>query len=81
MLQQGLNMEKWDEDLIARLLPHNEELRKCVADHRRYEEQLEKFNQRPDLTNDEEVEKKRIQKLKLAGRDRIEAILAKHRQG
>jgi hypothetical protein len=33
------------------------------------------------LTNEEEVEKKRIQKLKLAGRDKIEAILAKHRQG
>jgi uncharacterized protein YdcH (DUF465 family) len=74
-------MEKWDEELIARLLPHNEELRRYIEDHRRYEEQLEKFNQRPYLTNEEEVEKKSIQKLKLAGRDKIEAILAKHRQG
>ena len=74
-------MEKWDEELIARLLPHNEELRGYVEDHRRYEEQLEKFAQRPYLTYEEEVEKKRIQKLKLAGRDKIEAILAKHRQG
>jgi uncharacterized protein YdcH (DUF465 family) len=74
-------MEKWDEELIARLLPHNEELSRYVEEHRRFEEQLEKFNQRPYLTNEEEVEKKRIQKLKLAGRDKIEAILAKHRQG
>ena len=74
-------MEKWDEELIARLLPHNEELSRYVEDHRRFEEQLENFNQRPYLTNEEEVEKKRIQKLKLAGRDKIEAILAKHRQG
>jgi hypothetical protein len=74
-------MEKWDEELIARLLPHNEELRTYIEAHRGYEEQLEKFNQRPYLTNEEEVEKKRIQKLKLAGRDKIEAILAKHRQG
>jgi hypothetical protein len=74
-------MEKWDEELIARLLPHNEALRRYIEEHRRYEEQLEKFNQRPYLTNEEEVEKKRIQKLKLAGRDQIEAILAKHRQG
>jgi uncharacterized protein len=74
-------MEKWDEELIARLLPHNEELRRCIEDHRRYEDQLEKFNQRPYLTNEEEVEKKSIQKLKLAGRDKIEAILAEHRQG
>jgi hypothetical protein len=31
------------------------------------------------LTPEEEVQKKKIQKLKLAGRDRIEAILAKYR--
>ena len=36
-------MEKWDEDLIARLLPHDDELRKYVEAHRRYEEQLEQF--------------------------------------
>ena len=72
-------MEKWDEELIARLLPRNEELRKYIEAHRRYEEQLEEFSQRPYLTTEEEMEKKRIQKLKLAGRDRIEAILAKNR--
>jgi hypothetical protein len=72
-------MEKWDEELIARLLPRSEELRLYIEEHQLYEEQLEKFSQRPYLTNEEEMEKKRIQKLKLAGRDKIEAILAKHR--
>ena len=72
-------MEKWDEELIARLLPLDEELRKQVEEHRRFEEQLEKFSQRPYLTTEEEMEKRRIQKLKLAGRDKIEAILARHR--
>ena len=72
-------MEKWDEELIARLLPQEEELRRHVEKHRRYEEELERFNQRPYLTTDEEMEKRRIQKQKLAGRDKIEAILAKHR--
>ena len=74
-------MEKWDEELIARLLPHEEGLRTYIEEHRHYEEQLERFNQRPYLTAEEEMEKKRLQKLKLAGRDKIEAILAKHRQG
>jgi hypothetical protein len=74
-------MEKWDAELIARLLPHNEELRMCLEKHKKYEEQLEQFNQRPYLTTEEALEKKRIQKLKLAGRDRIEAILAMYRQG
>jgi uncharacterized protein YdcH (DUF465 family) len=73
-------MEKWDEELIARLHPHDEELRKQVAAHRKYEEQLEEFNRRPYLTTEEAMEKKRIQKLKLAGRDKIEAILARYRQ-
>lgn len=72
-------MEKWDEELIARLLPRSEELRQYIEEHQRYEEQLVKFSQRPYLTTEEEMEKKRIQKLKLAGRDKIEAILAKHR--
>ena len=72
-------MEKWDEELVARLLPRSEELRQYIEEHQRYEEQLKKFSQRPYLTTEEEMEKKRIQKLKLAGRDKIEAILAKHR--
>ena len=72
-------MEKWDEELIGRLLLHNEELRECLEKHRNYEEQLEKFSQRPYLTTEEEIEKRRLQKMKLAGRDKIEAILAKHR--
>ena len=72
-------MEKWDEELIARLLPRDEELRKYIEAHRQYEERLEEFGQRAYLSTEEEMEKKRIQKLKLAGRDKIEAILAKHR--
>ncbi|MDH3555481.1 MAG: DUF465 domain-containing protein [Syntrophobacteria bacterium] len=72
-------MEKWDEELVARLLPRSEELRQYIEEHQSYEEQLEKFSQRPYLTTEEEMEKKRIQKLKLAGRDKIEAILVKHR--
>lgn len=73
-------MEKWDEELIGRLLPHDEELREYIEQHRQYEEQLERFSQRRYLTTEEEIEKRRLQKLKLAGRDKIEAILAKHRQ-
>ena len=73
------DMEKRDEELIARLLPHDEELRKYIEEHRRFEEKLEQFQQRAYLTTEETMEKKRIQKLKLVGRDKIEAILAKHR--
>ena len=73
-------MEKRDEEIIARALPIDEELRKYVEEHRRYEEILEEMNKRPYLTTEEAMERKRIQKLKLAGKDMIEAILAKYRE-
>lgn len=74
-------MEKRDLELIAQLLPYNEELRHYLEQHKKFEEQLERFNQRPYLSPEEAMEKKRIKKLKLAGRDKIEAILAKYRGG
>jgi len=76
----GETMERKDEELVAHLIPHNEELRVLMENHRLYESRLEDFNRRPYLTTQEAVEKKRLQKLKLAGRDRIEAILAEYRK-
>ena len=72
-------METRDEELIAGLIETDEELRTLVESHREFERQLEEFNRRPYLTTEESMERKRIQKQKLAGKDRIEAILAQHR--
>ena len=72
-------MEQRDEEIIAQLIGENEELRRLVEAHREFERQLEEFNRRPYLTTEEAVQKKKIQKMKLAGKDRIEAILAEHR--
>jgi hypothetical protein len=72
-------MEKKDEELIEKLLPDHEELRKLVAEHKSFESQLDEYKKRLYLSEEENLEKKRIQKLKLAGRDRIEQILKDHR--
>lgn len=72
-------MEKNDQELIERLMPEHEELRRLVAEHQEFENRLAEFNKRLYLTEEEALEKKRIQKLKLAGRDRIERILDEHR--
>jgi hypothetical protein len=72
-------MEERDEKLIAHLIQGNETLKEHVQQHRDYEKQLEEFNKRIHLTTDESMERKRIQKLKLANRDRIERILVEHR--
>jgi hypothetical protein len=73
-------MEKRDEELIDRLMPENEELQKLVKKHKEFEAQLEEFNRRLYLSEEQNREKKRIQKLKLAGRDRIEQILRDYRK-
>ena len=72
-------MEKRDLELIQKYISNDPELKKFMEDHEGYERKLEQFNRQAYLTADEEIEKKKIQKLKLAGRDRIEAILARYR--
>ena len=72
-------MEQRDLELIHRLIPSDPELKRFMDEHWEFERKLAELNRRLYLTPEEELERKRIQKLKLAGRDRIEAILAKYR--
>jgi uncharacterized protein YdcH (DUF465 family) len=73
-------MEKEDELLISKYIDGDEELRRYVEDHKRLENQIEGYNRRVYLTPEEEMEKKRLQKRKLLGKDRIHEILSKYRQ-
>jgi uncharacterized protein len=72
-------MEKRDQELIEKLLTENPELDKLVKEHREFEVQLEEFNKKIYLTEEENRQRKSLQKLKLAGRDRIEQILKAYR--
>ena len=73
-------MEERDERLIAELVKDNITLKQHIEQHQEYERQLEEFNKQVYLSPEESSERKRIQKLKLANRDRIELILAEHRR-
>ncbi len=73
-------MEKHDLELINRYIERDPELKRYMDEHLEYERLLEEFNRRPYLTAEESLERKRLQKLKLAGRDKIEQILAKYRK-
>jgi len=73
-------MEKQDLELIEQLADKDPELKKFWEEHHEFERRLEEFNRRPYLTTAETMERKRLQKLKLAGRDRMEQILAKYRR-
>lgn len=72
-------MEKRDFELVQKHIASDPELKRYMDEHEEFERRLKEMSQHLYLTPAEEVERKRIQKLKLAGRDRIEAILAKYR--
>ncbi len=72
-------MEKRDEELIGTLVEQDPELRKYYQEHLDLERQLAGLRHKGVLTPEEDLEKKRIQKVKLAGKDRIMEILARHR--
>ncbi|MDH5679278.1 MAG: DUF465 domain-containing protein [Nitrospinota bacterium] len=58
-----------------KLLDENEEYKKLYTDHLHYESVLEEFQQKKFLTPEEDLEFKRIKKLKLAGKDRMTQLL------
>jgi len=72
-------MDKKDEELIRELVGREPELRERYDEHQQLEAQLALLQQRPYLSAEEEFERKRLQKLKLAGKDRIMEILSRHR--
>ena len=72
-------MEKQDEELIRSLLDRDQELRRFYEEHLDLEKQLAALQHKHYLTPEEELECKRIQKTKLAGKDRIMEILARFR--
>lgn len=73
-------MERREEELIISLLDKDPELKKYYEEHQNLEKELLKYQHKSYLTPLEELEKKRLQKLKLAGKDKIMAILGRYQQ-
>lgn len=72
-------MDERDTKLIEKLVGQDKELKKYMDEHTEFEKKLKEYSEKPYLTPEEEIERKRIQKLKLAGRDKVEKILSKYR--
>ena len=72
-------MEMDEGTLIEQLKAGNPEFRQLMEEHLQYERLLEEFNKFRYLTSEQEIEKKRIQKLKLMGKDRMAEILKGHK--
>jgi hypothetical protein len=72
-------MENHEEQTIVSLLDREPELKKFYDEHLELEKKLAEFQHKHHLSPDEEVEMKRIQKLKLIGKDRMMEIVGRHR--
>ena len=72
-------MEAKDEQLILSLVDRDPELKRLHEEHVQLEKQLAQMNHKGFLNADEEIERKRIQKVKLAGKDRMMEILSRYR--
>jgi uncharacterized protein len=72
-------METDENTLIEHLKQTNPEFRRLMEEHLRYEQQLEEFKQLRYLTSEQEIEKKRVQKTKLRGKDRMAEILKEYK--
>jgi uncharacterized protein YdcH (DUF465 family) len=68
-------MEQQNPVVIQQLCEENPRFRKLHEEHLLFEKQLIDLDERVYLSAEEELERKKIQKLKLAGKDEMEDIL------
>ena len=68
-------MAEMEQSLVQQLCEENPRFRKLHEEHVLFEKKLQEFDERVYLSPDEEIERKTIQKLKLAGKDEMEIIL------
>jgi uncharacterized protein YdcH (DUF465 family) len=64
-----------EEPLAKKLLTENVAFQRLWAEHQRYEEQLADFDRLPHLLPEQELARRTIQKLKLAGKDKMAALV------
>lgn len=73
-------MEESDKATIQQLVDQNPRFRLLYEEHLLLEKELKQYNDKTFLSPDEELEKKKIQKMKLAGKDEMDQILRARRQ-
>ena len=69
-----------DQNLIQRLSEENPRFRKLHEEHILFEKKLQEYEVKSYLSDEEDIERKKIQKLKLAGKDEMELLLKDLRQ-
>jgi len=70
-----------DAAVIEQAKRENPEFCRLLEEHQQYEDQLAAYNDLRFMTSAQEIDRKRLQKLKLQGKDRILAILQQYQVG
>lgn len=73
-------MAETDQDLIRRLTEESPRFRKLHEEHVLFEKKLQEYEEMVYLSDEADLERKKVQKLKLAGKDEMEAMLRDFRQ-
>jgi len=68
------------DDLKEELIQTDEQFRRLYEEHKAYERRLAEINQKSLLSQDDEIEEKKIKLHKLVLKDRMEEILRAHRE-
>lgn len=68
-------LEGIDEALIEQAKRDNSEFCRLLEEHQQFEDQLAAYSELRYMTSEQEVDRKRLQKLKLQGKDRLLEIL------
>ena len=68
------------DDLKAELIETDDDFRRLFEEHQEYERRLQAIHQKTLLSQDDEMEEKKIKLHKLALKDRMEQILRAHRE-
>ena len=63
-------------DVTEKLVSESPRFRKLYEAHMLFEKELQQLDDRSHLTPEDEFQRKKIQKLKLAGKDEMERILS-----
>lgn len=74
-------MEVNEEAVLERLRVEDPEFRKWEEEHKELEHKLRSIDSHPHLTSEEEIERKRIQKLKLLAKDRMVELIRRYKLG
>jgi uncharacterized protein YdcH (DUF465 family) len=72
-------MSQYD-DLKAELIKTDDEFRRLYDEHQDYEKRLHEINQKSLLSQEDEIEEKKIKLHKLTLKDHMEQILRAHRE-